>query len=68
MPRRKHNVLTKAWRAEPAVIVSLATALITLAVSFGLKLTEDQTAAIVTVVGLLAGLITRSQVSPKARR
>jgi len=51
-------------KTEPAVIVALVTAVLALAVSFGLDLTEDQTAAIITVVVIVAGLVTRSKVTP----
>lgn len=55
--------MIKFWQAEPAVIVSLVTAIIALAVAFGLNLTPEQTGSITAVVTILAGLITRTQVS-----
>jgi hypothetical protein len=51
---------------EPAVIVSLVSAVIALAVTFGLDLTGDQVGAIMAVVVIVAGIVTRSQVSPVA--
>lgn len=49
---------------EP-VLVSLAAALIALAVSFGLNLSADQQAAIMAVVVIVAGLVTRQKVTPE---
>lgn len=51
-------------KTEPAVIVALVAACLGLAASFGLSLTKDQTAAIMAVVTILAGLVTRSRVTP----
>lgn len=53
----------KTWQAEPAVIMSLVTALLALAVAFGLNLTPEQTGSITAVIAIIAGYITRSQVS-----
>lgn len=52
------------WGREPAMIVAFIQAVLVLAVTFGLKLNADQTAAILAVSALALGLITRSQVSP----
>lgn len=52
------------WNREPAMILAFIQAVIVLAVTFGLSLTEDQTAAILAVAALALGLITRTQVSP----
>ena len=52
------------WGREPAMIVAFVGAVISLAVAFGLQLSADQTAAIIAVVQILLGLITRSQVTP----
>lgn len=62
-------------KREPAVTVATITALVsaalTLATSFGLHLSTDQTAALLGFAGVVAplavGLITRSKVTPKAR-
>jgi hypothetical protein len=51
-------------KTEPAIIVSLVAAILGLAASFGLSLSQEQTAAIMAVVTILAGLVTRSRVSP----
>lgn len=46
------------------MIVAFVQAVIVLAITFGLALTEEQTGAILAVVALFLGLVTRSQVSP----
>lgn len=51
-------------KTEPAIIISLVAACLGLAASFGLSLTKDQTTAIMAVVTILAGLVTRSRVTP----
>ena len=51
-------------KTEPAIIISLAAALLALAAAFGLPLTQEQTAAVMAVVTILAGLVTRSKVTP----
>jgi hypothetical protein len=48
---------------EP-VLVSLVAALIALGVSFGLNLSADQQTAIMAVVVIVAGLVTRQKVTP----
>lgn len=53
-------------KKEPAVIVSLVAALLGLAASFGLDLSQEQTAAILAVVTIVAGLVIRGQVTPTA--
>lgn len=52
---------------EPAVIVSLISAIVALAVSFGANLSGDQVGAIMAVVVIVAGLVTRTQVTPAAK-
>lgn len=49
---------------EPAMVVALVQAVIVLGVSFGLSLTQEQTAAILALTAVVLGLITRSRVSP----
>lgn len=51
-------------KSNPAVVISLVSAVLTLAGAFGLHLTVDQTAAIVAVVQVVAGFAIRSQVTP----
>jgi hypothetical protein len=52
------------WNREPALIYGLAQALLTLAVVFGLDLTDEQTAAILAATSTLLALIVRSKVTP----
>jgi uncharacterized protein (DUF697 family) len=52
------------WGREPAMVLAFVQAVIVLGVAFGLKLTPEQTAAILAVTAVVLGLITRSQVSP----
>lgn len=52
------------WGREPAMVVALVQAILVLAISFGLDLTEEQTAGILTLTAIVLGLITRTQVSP----
>ena len=49
---------------EPAVVVGLVQAGIVLGVSFGLDMTETQTAAILAFTAAVLAFVTRSQVSP----
>lgn len=55
-------------RREPARIMGLVLAVLALAAAFGLALTEEQTAAVVAVVGAVLAVVgsetTRSQVTP----
>lgn len=52
---------------EPAMVLALVQAVIVLAVTFGLRLTTEQTGAILTVTALALGLITRTRVTPVAK-
>jgi len=49
---------------EPAMVLALVQAVIVLGVSFGLSLTQEQTAAILALTAVILGLITRSRVAP----
>ncbi len=49
---------------EPAVVVSLIDAVLVVGVTFGLHLAPEQTAAVDALLVVLAGVFTRSQVSP----
>jgi putative Mn2+ efflux pump MntP len=55
-----------AFSDEPAVYVALATALLALAVGFGLPITPEQKTLIIAVLPLIAGVVIRSQVTPTA--
>jgi len=56
--------MTDLWGREPAMVLAFVQALIVLLVSFGLKLTTDQTAAILALTAVVLGLLTRSRVNP----
>lgn len=49
---------------EPAMVLALVQAIIVLAVTFGLRLTPEQTGAILGLTAIVLGLITRSKVTP----
>lgn len=51
-------------KTEPAVVVSLVAAILSLAVSFGANLSAEQTGSILAVVQIAAGLLIRSKVTP----
>ena len=51
-------------RREPALVSGLVTAVIALAVSFGLDLTEEQVGSIQAVVAAVMALVVRQQVTP----
>jgi membrane associated rhomboid family serine protease len=56
------------WANQPALVVGFIAAIIALLTAFGLSLNDEQTAAILGVVGaigaILAAWIVRSQVTP----
>ena len=52
------------WGREPAMVVAFVQALLVLGVTFGLHLSQEQTGAILAVVSIFLGLVTRSQVTP----
>lgn len=56
------------WANEPALVVGVVTALLSVAAAFGLALNEEQIAAIVGVVtavgAVVASFVIRSQVTP----
>ena len=58
--------ITNLWGREPAMVLAFAQAVIVLGVSFGLKLTPEQTGAILAVTAVALGLLTRTKVTPTA--
>ena len=60
----REKTMGNLWDQEPAVYVAVITAALTLLVAFGFDLTVEQTGAIVAFVQVVAGFLTRSQVSP----
>ena len=53
-------------RREPALVSGIVTAVLALAVSFGLDLTEEQVGSIQAVVAAVMALVVRQQVTPTA--
>lgn len=60
------NAVTGLWGREPAMVLALVQTALVLGVSFGLRLTPEQTGAILALTAVVLGLITRTQVSPAA--
>lgn len=58
------NSIVAFIKREPAAITSGVAAVIALAVSFGLSLSNEQVGAITAIASLLAGFITRASVTP----
>ena len=58
--------MTSLWGREPAMVLAFVQCVIVLAVSFGLRMTPEQTGAILALTAVVLGLITRSQVTPVA--
>jgi len=58
------NAVTGLWGREPAMVLALVQTALVLGVSFGLRLTPEQTGAILALTAVVLGLLTRSQVSP----
>jgi len=52
------------WGREPAMVLALIQCVLVLGVSFGLRLSPEQTGAILALTAVVLGLLTRSQVSP----
>lgn len=55
------------WGREPAMVVALVQCVIVLGVSFGLRLTPEQSGAILALTAVILGLVTRTQVSPASK-
>lgn len=53
------------WRREPAVLVAVAGAVITIAIDAGLDLAATTQSAITTIVWLVAGGAIRHEVTPE---
>jgi hypothetical protein len=63
-------MLSKIWERitnEPALILGAVQAALTLAVVFGMRLSESQIAAVLTFSGALLALLTRQLVVPVGR-
>jgi hypothetical protein len=59
--------LGNLWGREPAMVLAFVQTLLVLCVTFGLKLTPEQTGAILALTAVVLGLITRTQVSPTVK-
>lgn len=56
----------KLWNREPALIIGAVQAILALVVAFGLRLTTEQTGAILAATAAILAVVTRSQVTPVA--
>jgi diacylglycerol kinase len=56
--------LKNLWGREPAVIIAVVSAAISVLVAFNVPLTQAQTAALMGLAMAIVGFITRTQVSP----
>ncbi len=56
-----------SFSSEPVLYIAVVDAVLMLAVSFGLPLTPEQKAAIDALLGALAAIVIRSQVTPVAK-
>jgi hypothetical protein len=52
---------------EPVLIGQIVTAVIALAVAFGLNLTPEEKAGIILLAGLIITLLSRAQVTPNVK-
>ena len=52
------------WGREPAMVLALVQAIIALGLAFGWNLTDEQFGAVITLVAVALGVLTRSQVTP----
>ncbi len=58
------NGIGNLWNREPTMVLALVQGVIVLGVAFGLRLTPEQTGAILALTAVVLGLITRTQVTP----
>lgn len=58
------NLTNLTFSQEPAVYIAVGTALLNLAIGFGLPITPDQKILIGTLLTAAAGVLIRSQVKP----
>jgi uncharacterized membrane protein len=54
----------KLWQREPVLVIAVVQSILALVMTFGVKLTIEQTGAILAAVSAILGLLARSQVSP----
>ena len=58
------NALLARIDAEPVLVVTLVQALLTVAVTFGARLTPEQTGALLIATGAALNILARKKVSP----
>ena len=56
--------MSNLWGREPALILGLVSAALSLAIGFGLDLTGEQVGYIMAFVAAVIGVVTRLKVSP----
>lgn len=56
----------KLWGREPALVLGAVQAVLALVIAFGLKLSVEQTGAILAATAAILAVVTRSQVTPVA--
>jgi len=56
----------KLWGREPALVLGAVQAVLALVIAFGLKLSAEQTGAILAATAAILAVVTRSQVTPVA--
>lgn len=54
-------------KSEPALVAGFVSAVLALLVTFGLKLSVDQSGAVLAVVAAAQALFTRTQVTPTSK-
>jgi hypothetical protein len=54
-------------KSEPALVMGLIQSAVVVAVSFGAKLTAEQSAAIFALVAVLLSIVTRQMVTPNSK-
>jgi hypothetical protein len=58
------NAIWARITAEPVLVTTLVQTILILAVSFGLDVTKEQTAAILALSGAILALVARQNVTP----
>jgi len=58
------NWISSRYNAEPALFYGLVQAILVLGVTFGLRLTPEQTGAILAVTAIIIAILTRQKVTP----
>lgn len=56
--------MSNLWGREPALIIGAISALIAVAMGFGLDISQEQFGLVMAAVSAVLSVVTRSQVSP----